>query len=133
MIKADHSGPSYNFSGVVSPEFKASFIKWVRSQEWTREGSDDFNMTKDNSSKIHYTCGEDTSVTVYEEKDKTGIIMNGDCQEAAPPPSSLFEEATYSDGDGEAFAVYQGKTYDLEELLDFVKKIKTKKKMPRHP
>jgi hypothetical protein len=129
VVKADHSGPSYEFGGIVSKDFAEEFLKWVENQakEANVESPSNVEMSKDGSHmRVQYEWG-DSQITVEQEKNKLSAHVSGDSQEIDTPPSQMFEEATCVIGEEEAFLVHKGREYSLQELLELVKETEKKK------
>lgn len=129
VVKADHSGPSYEFGGIVSKDFAEEFLKWVENQtkEANVEEPSNVEMSKDGSHmRVQYEWG-DSQITVEQEKNKLSAHVSGDSQEIDMPPSQMFEEATCVIGEEEAFLVHKGREYSLQELLELVKETEKKK------
>jgi hypothetical protein len=129
VVKADHSGPSFMFSGVVSKDFAEEFLKWMENQakEANVEGPSDVEMSKEGShTRVQYEWG-DSQITVEQKKDKISTYVSGDSQEIETPPSQMFNEATCVIGEEDAFLVHRGREYSLQELLELVKETERKK------
>jgi len=127
---ADHSGPSFYFSGVLAPQFADAFYEWLRSQvnELAEKPVEcapvEAVVDKDGTISVAYEYeGDQTDrITVTERAAKIHVSVQGDAEEINCPDSKFFASGRYSDDNHDAFGILDGEEYTIEELLKKLKR-----------
>jgi hypothetical protein len=126
IVVADHSGPSFTFEGLVSPEFIQEFLSWMRAQTKEEVGPESVEISKDcASADVSYEWGN-TYLKISEENGRFSAYLHGDAEEVEFPESRLFKRASYSDDDGGMSVIVDGEEYGTKEIMEIVAQAKSK-------
>jgi hypothetical protein len=132
IIPADNSGPNFDFSGEISPEFVGKIFQWAREQAKQNEDPEpsNFEMSRDQSwAEVSWSGNSENTLTIQEDKGRFRIAVSGDGEEIDVPDSQFFSEGRYVDDQNEAYIVLNGDTYDLDTLAEILKKFKAQEKI----
>jgi len=123
VIPADHSGPSFNFEGTVSPKFHKAFLEWVDAENKKNDGHINIiDADRDGGICVEFDFGEG-SLSVTSTSDGTiSVRSSGDSQVTPVPGGPIFTIAKYSDEDGEVVITHDGKDYNIDDLVEILKK-----------
>jgi hypothetical protein len=145
VIVADNSGPSYELTGEVAPQFSEALFRWVtkvyRKHFPKQKNPTHVGVSKDGTrTKLEWDWDgnhQTNSVKIVQENGKLTVSVAGDAQEMDPPSDSIFTSGQYTDNEAEAYGILDGKTLTLGELLKIAKRSKahspTSKKQKRKP
>jgi hypothetical protein len=122
VIPADHSGPSFNFQGEVSPKFQKEFLEWVDGK--TKDDAKIANIGADRNGGIRVEFDFDEgSLSVAAKPDGViSVCSSGDGEVVPIPDGPIFTTARYGDENGEVFITLDGKNYVVHDLVEILKK-----------
>ena len=122
VIPADHSGPSFNFQGEVSPKFQKEFLEWVDGK--TKDDVKIANIDADRNGgiRVEFDFGEGSLSVAATPNGVISVCSSGDGEVIPIPDGSIFVNARYSDENGEVFITHDGKNYDVDDLVEILKK-----------
>lgn len=123
MIPADHSGPSFNFSGEVASKFRLELLRWLEEKMVNDDelSIDEIWADRGGAVGLRFDAGDGGLDIAISSDRRVEISVSGDAQGTPIPDDSIMEQAQYSDEEGDAYLVYKGKVYSLDELAEILK------------
>jgi len=133
IIPADNSGPNFDFSGEISPEFVGKMFQWAREQAKKNETPTPsyFEMTRDGSWATVgwiWSGNSENILRILEENGKFRMYVNGDAEEIDCPNFEFFSEGRYVDDSYEAFGILNGEAFSIDDLMEKLKEFKAHEK-----
>ncbi len=122
VIPADHSGPSFKFQGKVSPGFQKQFLEWIDGQMKNDEKIANIDADRDGGIRVEFDFGEGSLSVAATPDGVISVCSSGDGEVIPIPDGSIFVNARYSDENGEVFITHDGKNYDVDDLVEILKK-----------
>jgi hypothetical protein len=133
IVPADNSGPNFDFSGEISPEFVGKLFQWAPDQAKKNEAHEpsDFKMSRDQSwaeVSWNWSGNSENSITIQENKGSFRMEVSGDGEEIDIPDSQFFAEGQYIDDQNEAFGILNGEAFSIHDLIEKLKEFKAQQK-----
>ena len=133
IIPADNSGPNFDFSGEISPEFVGKMFQWAREQAKENETPEpsSFEMSRDQSwaeVSWNWSGNSENTITIQEDKGRFRMEVSGDGEEVEVPGSEFFSEGRYVDDQNEAFGILNGEAFGIDDLIEKLKEFKAQEK-----
>jgi len=123
VIPADHSGPSFNFEGTVSPKFHKAFLEWVDAENKKNDGHINIiDADRDGRICVEFDFGEGSLSVAATPDGVISVCSSGDAEVTPVPGGPIFTTARYSDENGEVVITHDGKNYDIDDLVEILKK-----------
>lgn len=123
VIPADHSGPSFNFEGELSPKFQKEFLEWVDGKTKDEGGKiNNIDADRDGRIRVELDFGEGSLSVATAPNGVVRVCSSGDAEVTPIPYTSIFVNARYSDENGEVVITHDGKNYDVDDLVEILKK-----------
>jgi hypothetical protein len=123
VIPTDHSGPSFSFQGEVSsPEFQKQFRDWVDRETKSDARIANISADRDGGARVEFDFGEGSLSVTSTPGGTMTVCSSGDGEVTPVPGGPIFNIARYSDDDGEVIITHDGKEYDVDDLVEILKK-----------
>jgi hypothetical protein len=122
VIPADHSGPSFNFQGEVSPKFQKEFLEWVDGKTKDDAKIANIEADRDGGIRVEFDFGEGSLSVAATPDGVISVCSSGDAEVTPVPGGPIFTTARYSDENGEVLITHDGKDYNIDDLVEILKK-----------